>query len=237
MKKNSDRTLTAVVVAVVLLALIGFGIAVQNVDQIFPEIASATPKPQPISKTVALPSFLDGCLRHEENTLTITEMDGMVSLLQKYRCEVNELTEADKQLLAQGIPSINTQEVHFSMEIQIIPEASQLQHQLLQEMIEWQKLVEYVGCFYHCVRLSTTEINEANIMNYAEVLDEQAWQVDQIYRIDYEVFGTVGDRLFMFNIAEVLKPSQSTEEINVLDVTDPQVIAKIRPLVYLEVPQ
>ena len=118
MKKNSDRTLTAVVVAVVLLALIGFGIAVQNVDQIFPEIASATPKPQPISKTVALPSFLDGCLRHEENTLTITEMDGMVSLLQKYRCEVNELTEADKQLLAQGIPSINTQEVHFSMEIQ-----------------------------------------------------------------------------------------------------------------------
>ena len=38
MKKNSDRTLTAVVVAVVLLALIGFGIAVQNVDQIFPEI-------------------------------------------------------------------------------------------------------------------------------------------------------------------------------------------------------
>ena len=224
MKENSDRTLTAVVVAVVLLALIGFGIAVQNVDQIFPEIASATPKPQPISKTVALPSFLDGCLRHEENTLTMMEMDGMVSLLQKYRCEVNELTEADKQLLAQGIPSINT-------------EASQLQHQLLQEMIEWQKLVEYVGCFYHCVRLSTTEINEANIMNYAEVLDEQAWQVDQIYRIDYEVFGTVGDRLFMFNIAEVLKPAQSTEEINVLDVTDPQVIAKIRPLVDLEVPQ
>ena len=74
-------------------------------------------------------------------------------------------------------------------------------------------------------------------MNYAEVLDEQAWQVDQIYRLDYEVFGTVGDRLFMFNIAEVLKPAQSTEEINVLDVTDPQVIAKIRPLVDLEVPQ
>ena len=41
----------------------------------------------------------------------------------------------------------------------------------------------------------------------------------------------------MFNIAEVLKPAQSTEEINVLDVTDPQVIAKIRPLVDLEVPQ
>ena len=237
MKKNSDRTLANVVVTVVLLALIGFGIAVQNIDQIFPEIASATPKPQPISKTVTLPSFLDGCQRNEENTLTITEMDGMVSLIQKYRCEVNELTEADKQLLAQGITPISTQEVRFSMEIQIIQNATQRQDQLLQEMIKWQKLVDVVGCFYHCVRLSTTEINEDNIMNYAEVLDEQAWQVDQIYRIDQVVFGTVGDRLFTFGIAEVLEPAQSTEEINVLDVTDPQVIAKIRPLVDLEVPQ
>ena len=68
----------------------------------------------------ALPSSLDGCLRNEVNTLTIAEKDGIVYLDQSYQCEINELSEAD-QILKERMGSINTKEIHFSMEIQIIP--------------------------------------------------------------------------------------------------------------------
>ena len=74
-------------------------------------------------------------------------------------------------------------------------------------------------------------------MDYAVPLDAEAWQVDQIYQIDQEVFGTVANRLFLFNVADVLIPHESSDEIVLLDVTDPDIINKIRPLIDIEIPQ
>ena len=103
--------------------------------------------------------------------------------------------------------------------------------------MDWQRFLQVVGCFYHCIRLTEIEITEDNILDYAVPLDAGAWQVDQIYQIDQEVFGTVADRLFLFNVADVLIPHEPSDEIVLLDVTDPDIINKIRPLIDIEIPQ
>ena len=103
--------------------------------------------------------------------------------------------------------------------------------------MDWQRLLQFVGCFYHCIRLTEIEITEDNILDYAVPLDAGDWQVDQIYQIDQEVFGTIGDRLFMFHIANVLIPHEPSDEVVLLDVTDPLIINKIRPLIDIEIPQ
>lgn len=235
MNGERGRSVSTGVIAAILIVFIALGIFLQNLDVFFPQLLEPDP-PMPPPNVRELPSFLDGCLRNEVNTLTIAEKDGIVYLDQSYQCEINELSEADQILKEQGLGSINTKEIHFSMEIQIIPDLVLRQQALTKEMMKWQRLVQYAGCFYHCIRLSETEITEDNILDYAFPLDAQAWRVDQIVQIDHQVFGTVGERLFMFHIADVLIPHEPSDEMTLLDVTDPFIINKIRPLIDIEVP-
>ncbi|WP_302557550.1 hypothetical protein [Holdemania filiformis] len=236
MNGERGRSVSTGVIAVILIAIVALSIFFQNLDIFFPQLLEPDPQiPPPV--VLELPSFLDGCLRNEENTLTIYEEDGIVHGDQFYQCEINELSEADEILKKQGLASINSQEIHFSMSIQIIRDPIRRQQALTKEMMDWQRLLQFVGCFYHCIRLTEIEITEDNILDYAVPLDAEAWQVDQIYQIDQEVFGTVANRLFLFNVADVLIPHESSDEIVLLDVTDPDIINKIRPLIDIEIPQ
>ena len=207
MNGERGRSVSTGVIAAVLIAIVALSIFFQNLDIFFPQLLEPDPQtPPPV--VLELPSFLDGCLRNEENTLTIYEEDGIVHGDQFYQCEINELSEADEILKKQGLASINSQEIHFSMSIQIIRDPIRRQQVLTEEMMDWQRLLQFVGCFYHC-----------------------------IHQIDQEVFGTIGDRLFMFHIADVLIPHEPSDEVVLLDVTDPLIINKIRPLIDIEIPQ
>ena len=236
MNGERGRSVSTGVIAAVLIAIVALSIFFQNLDIFFPQLLEPDPQTSP-PVVLELPSFLDGCLRNEENTLTIYEEDGIVHGDQFYQCEINELSEADEILKKQGLASINSQEIHISMSIQIIRDPIRRQQVLTEEMMDWQRLLQFVGCFYHCIRLTEIVIPEDNILDYAVPLDAGAWQVDQIYQIDQEVFGTIGDRLFMFHIADVLIPHEPSDEVVLLDVTDPLIINKIRPLIDIEIPQ
>ena len=236
MNGERGRSVSTGVIAAILIAIVALSIFFQNLDIFFPQLLEPDPQiPPPV--VLELPSFLEGCLRNEENTLTIYEEDGIVHGDQFYQCEINELSEADEILKKQGLASINSQEIHFSMSIQIIRDPIRRQQALTREMMDWQRLLQFVGFFYHCIPLTEIEITEDNILDYAVPLDAGDWQVDQIYQIDQEVFGTIGDRLFMFHIANVLIPHEPSDEVVLLDVTDPLIINKIRPLIDIEIPQ
>ena len=114
MNGERGRSVSTGVIAAVLIAIVALSIFFQNLDIFFPQLLEPDPQtPPPV--VLELPSFLDGCLRNEENTLTIYEEDGIVHGDQFYQCEINELSEADEILKKQGLASINSQEIHFSM--------------------------------------------------------------------------------------------------------------------------
>ncbi len=123
------------------------------------------------------------------------------------------------------------------MSIQIIRDLIRRQQVLTKKMMDRPRFLQIIGCFYHCVRLPENEITEDNILEFAVPLDAGAGQVDQIYQIDQEVFGTAGDCLFAFHIADVLILHEPSDEIVLLNITDPLIINKIRPLIDIEIPQ
>lgn len=87
MNGERGRSVSTGVIAAVLIAIVALSIFFQNLDIFFPQLLEPDPQtPPPV--VLELPSFLDGCLRNEENTLTIYEEDGIVHGDQFYQCEI-----------------------------------------------------------------------------------------------------------------------------------------------------
>lgn len=74
------------------------------------------------------------------------------------------------------------------------------------------------------------------MLDFVEVLDAQSWQADRLLRVEDMIVGTVGMRMFSFSRINRTKINADPTQSIPWDLTDPKVIAKIRPLIDTEVP-
>lgn len=194
-------------IAAILIAIVALSIFFQNLDIFFPQLLEPDPQiPPPV--VLELPSFLEGCLRNEENTLTIYEEDGIVHGDQFYQCEINELSEADEILKKQGLLPSTHRKSLFNVNSDH-PRSHSKTTSTNQGNDGLAAASAICRLFLHCIRLTEIEITEDNILDYAVPLDAGDWQVDQIYQIDQEVFGTIGDRLVYVSYRERADPART----------------------------
>lgn len=231
--QTSDRFLPTRTLVFAFIFLIGSGLLIQNLDFLYPLFHHPEPLPQAV---VELPPFLEGCRSDEVNRMTVTQSEDRLYLDLEYRCSDVEMTREQQLLRAQGLPGDGSSYIEFGITLEQFDDAQKLETALTQELMRWAQFYQRTGCFYSCVRINETEITEANIMDFVEVLDAQSWQVDRLLRVENVILGTVGMRLFSFGRINQTEVSADPTQSIPWDLTDPKVIAKIRPLIDTEVP-
>ena len=141
-------------------------------------------------------------------------------------------------LKKQGLISINTQEIHFSISIQIIRDLIRRQQVLTKKMMDRPRLLQESSAVFitvsDCRRMKSRKTIFWSLRYHWMC---GAGQVDQIYS---NRSGSLrySRRLFAFvHIADVLILHEPSDEIVLLNITDPLIINKIRPLIDIEIPQ
>lgn len=231
--QTSDRFIPTRTLVFALISLIGSGLLIQNLDFLYPLFHQPEPLPQAV---VELPPFLEGCRSDEVNRMTVTQCEDRLYLDLQYHCSDMEMTREQQLLKAQGLSEDTRSYLEFGITVEQFDDGQKLETALIQELMRWAQFYQRAGCFYSCVRINETEITEANMLDFVEVLDAQSWQADQLLRVEDRIVGTVGMRMFSFSRINRTKINADPTQSIPWDLTDPKVIAKIRPLIDTEVP-